>query len=387
MPSRNPGTAFFVSGQESSPHEAPRHRSSRSSLAGCGSAGARAPPRRRHAGQPLRASTPASSAAVRGPIAHARSPARPRRPPRARLDAEHRPHRVLRRAARGLVPRRRHRPPDPAVRDGDARDPPGGPPGRVRHQLPGLADVCRRRPAPTSRASRRSSRRPPRRSAVLADRPDPAAAGPRRQDVRRLRLPERGADAQGRSSRPTAARATFTVATLDAAAYEALYEQARPTSRSRSRPGRASRPSNAASTCATSSSRTMASPTSTRSSSPAIGSGSRRHPDAARRFVGATRPRLRSSPSTSPTMPPRCSSPRTRVSSTRIRTCHGQASDSSSTAATSSTRPATSATQTLERWTAYSKFLYDQELLTDPNGKPLTAPPDYASLFTNDFLP
>jgi ABC-type nitrate/sulfonate/bicarbonate transport system substrate-binding protein len=43
--------------------------------------------------------------------------------------------------------------------------------------------------------------------------------------------------------------------------------------------------------------------------------------------------------------------------------------------------------QTLQRWTDYSKFLYDQKLLADKAGKPLTAPPDYATLFTNDFLP
>ena len=43
--------------------------------------------------------------------------------------------------------------------------------------------------------------------------------------------------------------------------------------------------------------------------------------------------------------------------------------------------------QTLEEWTEYSKFLFDQGLLTDASGKPLTAPPDYASLFTNEFLP
>jgi ABC-type nitrate/sulfonate/bicarbonate transport system substrate-binding protein len=43
--------------------------------------------------------------------------------------------------------------------------------------------------------------------------------------------------------------------------------------------------------------------------------------------------------------------------------------------------------QTLERWTAYSKFLYDQHLLTDASGKALTAPLDYGRLFTNDFLP
>jgi ABC-type nitrate/sulfonate/bicarbonate transport system substrate-binding protein len=44
-------------------------------------------------------------------------------------------------------------------------------------------------------------------------------------------------------------------------------------------------------------------------------------------------------------------------------------------------------TQTLERWTGYSKFLFDQGLLTDASGKKLTKPLDYASLFTNDFLP
>ncbi len=46
-------------------------------------------------------------------------------------------------------------------------------------------------------------------------------------------------------------------------------------------------------------------------------------------------------------------------------------------------------TQTLERWTGYSKFLYDQGLLLDGGTppKPLTAPLDWARLFTNDFLP
>ena len=43
--------------------------------------------------------------------------------------------------------------------------------------------------------------------------------------------------------------------------------------------------------------------------------------------------------------------------------------------------------QTLERWQAYSQFLYDQGLLADAAGKPLTAPLDYGSLFTNEFLP
>jgi ABC-type nitrate/sulfonate/bicarbonate transport system substrate-binding protein len=44
-------------------------------------------------------------------------------------------------------------------------------------------------------------------------------------------------------------------------------------------------------------------------------------------------------------------------------------------------------TQTLERWQGYSGFLYDQGLLVDAAGKPLTAPLDYSSLFTDDFLP
>jgi ABC-type nitrate/sulfonate/bicarbonate transport system substrate-binding protein len=44
-------------------------------------------------------------------------------------------------------------------------------------------------------------------------------------------------------------------------------------------------------------------------------------------------------------------------------------------------------TQTLMQWQGYSGFLFEQGLLTDADGKPLTSPPDYASLFSTDFVP
>jgi NitT/TauT family transport system substrate-binding protein len=43
--------------------------------------------------------------------------------------------------------------------------------------------------------------------------------------------------------------------------------------------------------------------------------------------------------------------------------------------------------QTLAEWQGYSSFLFDQHLLTGRDGKPLATAPDYASLFTNDYLP
>ncbi len=42
--------------------------------------------------------------------------------------------------------------------------------------------------------------------------------------------------------------------------------------------------------------------------------------------------------------------------------------------------------QTLLRWAGYSQFLFERGLLVDGAGKPLAAPLDYGSLFTNDFL-
>ncbi len=44
-------------------------------------------------------------------------------------------------------------------------------------------------------------------------------------------------------------------------------------------------------------------------------------------------------------------------------------------------------TQTLPMWTGFPTLLYRVGALTDANNKPLTSPPDYAAMFTNQFLP
>ena len=43
--------------------------------------------------------------------------------------------------------------------------------------------------------------------------------------------------------------------------------------------------------------------------------------------------------------------------------------------------------QTAAQWAAFSGFLFDTGLLAGPDGKPLTARPDFGTYFTNDFLP
>jgi ABC-type nitrate/sulfonate/bicarbonate transport system substrate-binding protein len=43
-------------------------------------------------------------------------------------------------------------------------------------------------------------------------------------------------------------------------------------------------------------------------------------------------------------------------------------------------------TQTLSEWQGYSSFLYNHGLLVDAKGKPITSPPNYATLFTNRYL-
>ena len=43
--------------------------------------------------------------------------------------------------------------------------------------------------------------------------------------------------------------------------------------------------------------------------------------------------------------------------------------------------------QTAERWHSFSGFLFDTGLLAGPDGKPLAQRPDFSAYFTNDYLP
>jgi ABC-type nitrate/sulfonate/bicarbonate transport system substrate-binding protein len=43
-------------------------------------------------------------------------------------------------------------------------------------------------------------------------------------------------------------------------------------------------------------------------------------------------------------------------------------------------------TQTLDKWSGFSGFLYDTGTLVGPDGKPLTARPDFATWFTDEYL-
>ena len=238
-----------------------------------------------------------------------------------------------------------------------ARDAPRRPPGRVRHQLPGRDDVRRRgRGRHRQRdgdppEDRLGDRRPRRRS-------DRATARPRRQDLRRLRLPERGADAEGgdpgrRRHRRLHGRA------CSMPPHTRRSTTSRPTSRSRSPPGRASRRRSGGSSCATSSSPTTASPSSTRSSSPAIGSGwsAIRTPRGAssRRPSGASswRRRIRTRrPSSSSRQNPGVfdANPELPRDSQRFLAEGGFLVDDDGKVGR----------QTLERWQGYSGFLYER---------------------------
>jgi ABC-type nitrate/sulfonate/bicarbonate transport system substrate-binding protein len=44
-------------------------------------------------------------------------------------------------------------------------------------------------------------------------------------------------------------------------------------------------------------------------------------------------------------------------------------------------------TQTAEQWSGYGSFLYEQGLLSDGEGNPLAAEPDWSTYFTSDYLP
>jgi ABC-type nitrate/sulfonate/bicarbonate transport system substrate-binding protein len=43
--------------------------------------------------------------------------------------------------------------------------------------------------------------------------------------------------------------------------------------------------------------------------------------------------------------------------------------------------------QTKARWTEYPTWLYEQGILVDPSGNPLTSPPDYSTLYTDAYQP
>jgi ABC-type nitrate/sulfonate/bicarbonate transport system substrate-binding protein len=43
--------------------------------------------------------------------------------------------------------------------------------------------------------------------------------------------------------------------------------------------------------------------------------------------------------------------------------------------------------QTLAKWTDYPRFMFNHQAILDANGNPITAAPDYATAFTNAFLP
>ena len=294
MPSRNSRGGVFVSRQESSPHEAPRPSSSRSSLvAGCAPRSRRHPCFRR-AGVPgrrprhlRRPTAPSAAPAVDRSIANAVRRHAGDRPPRPRLDAEHRPHRVLRRPSRGLVPRRRHRPPGPAVR----------------------APRRRRRSWPAHQAECGISFQDSLTFAVAAGADIVSVAAILQKTASAIGVLasgpiQRPRDLDGKTYAgfgypnevPTlkaviqadGGKGDFKVATLDTAAYEALYAEARglhdPVHGVGGRRGVAC----AASTCATSSSRDYGFPEFYQVVLACDRQWLERDPDAARRFVAAT---------------------------------------------------------------------------------------------------
>ena len=258
--------------------------------------------------------------------------------------------------ANGWYDRGRRRPPDPAVCQHD----PGGPdrrrPGRVRHQLPGRADVRRGRRG----AGRLGHGDPPahgpgdRGPRVVRHR---AAEGPRRPDLRRLRLPERGADAQERDRgrrrqghvqdrhpRHRRVRGALCQARRlrdhvrglgghrgEAAGHRAADVQVRRLRLPRLLPGRP------------------------RLRQPLAGSRAR----ARARVRRARRSAASSSPPTIRTAPPRCWSPRTRASSTATRRCPLASQQFLADGGYLRDESGAVGRQTLAKWQGYSGFLFD----------------------------
>ena len=267
----------------------------------------------------------------------------------------------------------------------DARGPDGGRPGRVRDQLPGRADVR----GGGRRPGRLGDGDPPAHGA--GDR-GPRLVGHQAPDATSTARPTPASATRTRSPRCSAVikadggTGTFKTVTLDTAAYEALYAKRADfvitftawegieASRARDRapdlrvrrlrlpgllPGRPRlRPRLAGS---------AARP------GPCVrgGDGSRlrargRRPGRGRRPPGRPEPgRLRRQPEPAGREPDDSS-----LTGGFLRDAAGQVGR-----------------QTLAQWQGYSGFLFEQGLLAGPDGKPLTAAPDYGALFTNDFLP
>ena len=107
-------------------------------------------------------------------------------------------------------------------------------------------------------------------------------------------------------------------------------------------------------------------------------------PDVARRS-SRDRPRLRASPRTIPRRPPPADRPEPRRLRRQPR-APPREPGVPRRAGTSATRRARRAPDA-RTVAGLLGFLFEQGLLAGLDGKPLTAPPDYQALFTNEFLP
>ena len=280
--------------------------------------------------------------------------------------------------AKGWYARRRGRPRDPAVREHDARGADRGRPGRVRHQLPGRADVRgrgRARPIVSVMAILQHT------AQEIAVLESSAISRPRDldgQDLRRVRLPERGArrcksvikadggtgDVHDRDARHRRLRGAVRQA-------GGLRDHVQRLGGHRGRPARdrpADLPVHGLRVPGLLPGRPRLRPRLARART-GRGAGLRRRdgpgvrvrrddPDEAAAILVAQNPGVFDGepgpPGREPGLPRR-------------------------TAASSATSRAWSAVRRSSDGRAYSGFLYEQGLLAGPDGKPLTAPPDYAA--------